>query len=265
MKKLLIVLFFIVCCVLSANAQPSNNLQDCRNLAPFGFPQIRLQNSTEICRHAYALLYDNNARISPWTIYLMRSEYALGCVDRNDSFLSDPLIRREYRSSTQDYRRSGYDMGHLVPSGDMSWNESVQRDSFYMSNISPQHPNLNRGIWRELEYTVRYWALSRGPLIIITGNVYSNNSQNIGFNRVVVPNYIYKIITDVNTNETIAFLAENIQYFGNNIRQIQSTVTEISRLSGIQFQIPDNPNLRRQMWSINTRRLTHERSRSCTN
>jgi endonuclease G, mitochondrial len=264
MKKILISLLFIFAFVLPANSQPSNNLQDCRNIAPYGFPQIRLQNATEICRYSYALLYDNNARISPWTIYTLRSEHALGCIIRNNSFLIDPLIRREYRSNIQDYRHSGYDMGHLIPSGDMNWNQDAHRDSFFLSNISPQHPTLNRGIWRELEYTVRYWALSRGSLVVITGNIY-NNSDHIGFNRVAVPDYIYKIITDISANQTLAFLAENTAYLGSNIRQLQSTVTEISRLSGIQFQIPDNPNFRRQLWNTNTRRLTHERSRVCAN
>jgi endonuclease G len=265
MKKLLIFLFFIFYFVVPANAQPSNSLQDCENLAPYGFPQVRLNNVTEICRRSYALLYDNNSRVSPWAIYILRSEYTLGCFARNNNFLPDPLIRREYRSTIQDYRRTGFYMGHLVPNGDMNWNEQEQRDTFYMSNISPQHPNLNRGLWRELEYTVRYWALTRGPLVVITGNIYRNSEEHIGFNRVVVPTHIYKIITDVTKNETIAFLAENTRYLGNNIRQIQSTVSEISRLSGIRFQIPDNPNLRRQIWSINTRFLTQERSRTCRN
>jgi len=60
-----------------------------------------------------------------------------------------------------DYSGNGYDRGYLCPTGDMKLNLTSMSETFYMSNMSPQNPSFNRGIWETLESRVRTWALEK--------------------------------------------------------------------------------------------------------
>tara|TARA_B100001964_G_C13817459_1_gene415816 strand:- start:195 stop:395 length:201 start_codon:yes stop_codon:yes gene_type:complete len=51
-------------------------------------------------------------------------------------------------ASLSEYRGSGYDRRYLCPAAAMS-------ETFYMSNMSPQVPDFNRGAWKKLEGKVR--------------------------------------------------------------------------------------------------------------
>jgi endonuclease G len=68
-----------------------------------------------------------------------------------------------------DYTNSGFDRGHLAPAGDMKWSETAMDESFLMSNISPQKPAFNRGIWKKLEEKIRSWAIENDSIIVVTG------------------------------------------------------------------------------------------------
>ena len=69
----------------------------------------------------------------------------LGNAKRTNAFKKDPHIVGSSASAV-DYRKSGYDRGHLAPAGDMKWDVQAMKESFYYSNISPQLPQLNRGV-----------------------------------------------------------------------------------------------------------------------
>jgi len=62
-----------------------------------------------------------------------------------------------------DYRRCGYDRGNLAPA--MAWSEEVMSEWFYLSNMGPQDPGFNRGLWRQLEARVCDWAVGAGLLL----------------------------------------------------------------------------------------------------
>jgi endonuclease G len=94
----------------------------------------------------------------------------------------------------------------------MAFDTLAMRESFYMSNISPQVSAFNNGIWRELEEQTRDWARTCGRLYVVTGPVLSNTlSKRIGANRVVVPELFYKVLFDPDEPEvkSIAFLIPN--------------------------------------------------------
>lgn len=74
----------------------------------------------------------------------------MGTLDRTDNFRADRSISTE-SAALSDYRGSGYDRGHLAPAADMKWAPAAMSESFLMSNMSPQDPGFNRGIWKKLE------------------------------------------------------------------------------------------------------------------
>lgn len=80
---------------------------------------------------------------------------------RLDNFREDPRISYEFRSTLEDYEKSGFDRGHLINSADRSGSKIANSETFLMSNMAPQLPDLNRKIWLKLEDAVR--VLARKP------------------------------------------------------------------------------------------------------
>ena len=91
-----------------------------------------------------------------WRGNLLKNE-TKGKEGRTNKFLPDPDVRGA-KAYTGDYTKSGYDRGHMAPAADMKWSKQAMEESFYMSNICPQNPNLNRGDWNDLEEKSRQWA-----------------------------------------------------------------------------------------------------------
>ena len=115
-------------------------------------------------------------------------------------------------ASLPDYKGSGYDRGHLAPAGDMKWSTTAMSESFYMSNMSPQEPSFNRGIWNRLESQVRRWAIDNGSVYIATGGVLTDGLKTLGSNSVSVPQYYFKVILDYQEPDIkgIGFIIPNI-------------------------------------------------------
>mgnify|MGYP002228685760 FL=1 len=119
-------------------------------------------------------------------------------VRRTSGLISSSRTHGERASATnEDYTRSGYDRGHMAPAGDMKWSAKAMRESFYLSNICPQKPGLNRGIWKDLEEQARLWAKENGSLLIVTGPVITDDLKRLGKNRVGIPKTFYKVICTI--------------------------------------------------------------------
>jgi endonuclease G len=76
-------------------------------------------------------------------------------IDRSDCFRADVRIPRTFRAGLRAFKGSGYDRGHLVASANQDELEIQNSETFLLSNMSPQIPAFNRGIWRRLEMAVR--------------------------------------------------------------------------------------------------------------
>ncbi len=74
---------------------------------------------------------------------------------RLNNFRADIRIPRRFRAGLKAYKGSGYDRGHLVGSANHDELEIQNSETFLLSNMSPQKPNFNRRIWRDLEIAVR--------------------------------------------------------------------------------------------------------------
>ena len=144
----------------------------------------------------------------------------------------------------EDYTRSGYDRGHLAPAGDMKWSAKAMRESFYLSNICPQKPKLNRGIWKDLEEQCRLWALDNGSLLIVTGPVITGDMKRLGKNRVAIPKAFYKVLCyhTVKGYKGIGFLFENRDYKDNSLKSMAIPIDSVEKVTGIDFfpSIPDD-------------------------
>ncbi|KKL68435.1 hypothetical protein LCGC14_2124990, partial [marine sediment metagenome] len=120
---------------------------------------------------------------------------------------------RDPRSESYAIPSIGYDCLHdHYSAADMKWSEAAMRDSFFMSNMSPQNPRFNRGIWRKLEEWVRDQALANEEVYVVTGPVLTDGPyEEIGPNGVDVPKQYYKVVLDYKVPElkAIGFILPN--------------------------------------------------------
>ena len=116
----------------------------------------------EVIEHTYyTLSYIEQHEQPEWVYYVLTGDMISGAAKRGNDFRSDPKVPTE-SAQLNDYKGSGYDRGHLAPAASMSINSTAMSESFYMSNMSPQEPGFNRGIWKNLEKTVRGFVSSEG-------------------------------------------------------------------------------------------------------
>ena len=191
---------------------------------------------TVINRPGYALGYIESHEQAAWVIYkLTRSEVLEKVAKRSNQFMEDPEIPTGSATSV-DYRKTGYDRGHLAPAADMAFSVRTMADSFYYSNMSLQKRNFNRGIWKRLEEQVRHFAIVEGEIYVVTGPVFPKEKAiTIGPNQVTVPKYFYKVIYDLTPPEKmIAFVLPN-EGSKADLRTFAVTVDYVEELTGLDF------------------------------
>ena len=121
-------------------------------------------------------------------------------------FRPDYQLPTRCRAYTKDYSRTGFDRGHLASNASFDYDRKIQKETFLLSNIAPQKPQLNRRLWAKVEKFTRLQAIKYKKVEVITGTC-----GNIGTikNKVAIPAYWYKIIYIPQTGKTISFLAPN--------------------------------------------------------
>lgn len=187
-----------------------------------------------VWRSGYVLSYNEQHEQANWVAYELNKSELKGKEERSNNFMPDPEISTG-SATDEDYRGSGYDRGHLAPAGDMKWSEQAMQESFYFSNMSPQHADLNRESWRVLEERVRDWAKDFGSLYIVTGGVLKGRLDKIGRkNKVSVPKLYYKVIYDHQNGQAIAFLMPNKRN-DDPIEAYAVTIDEVEEATGIDF------------------------------
>jgi len=189
--------------------------------------------ATIVKQSYYTLAYSEENEQALWVYYRLTPDFITGTVKRNDNFRPDPAVRTG-SATLADYKNSGYDRGHLCPAADMKLNATAMSETFYMSNMSPQIPGFNRGIWSRVEDQVRKWALVHDSLYIVTGPVFRDNLGVIGQNKVTVPGYYYKVIYSPGKQEMIGLVLPN-KASSEAVSRFVVPVDSVESLTGIDF------------------------------
>lgn len=200
------------------------------------FDYLPTSTTNQIVKHNYyTLSYNEKYEQAEWIAYELKKKYVKSSNFNRPYFIEDPKVKTG-SANWRNYKKSGYDKGHLCPAGDMGFALQAFVDTFFTSNISPQNHDFNRGIWNRLEQKVRYWATKYDGVYVITAGVLQPNIKTIGKERVLVPNFFYKIILD-NYNgqyKMIAFLIPNTNT-NKPLYDFVVSVDRIEKLTGIDF------------------------------
>jgi endonuclease G len=183
----------------------------------------------------FSLLYDETHEQARWVAYELTQEETGNGVERSNHFMEDPHIATQ-SATNADYAKSGYDRGHLAPASDMGWSATSMEESFYFSNMSPQNPSFNRGIWKKLETQVRNWASEHESIYVVTGPILTDGLPTIGPNKVSVPAYYYKVIVDINKPEMhgIGFILPNAAS-KSPLSDFAVTIDSVEKVTGLDF------------------------------
>ncbi len=193
----------------------------------------------KIIEHKYfTLSYDEDHEQAEWVAYVLKGEEVeMPWVERPDRFNKDPKVKTG-SAEWSDYTHSGYDRGHLIPAADRAFSEEAITETFFMSNISPQSRNFNKGIWRELEETTRSWAKKYKKLYVVTGPILEDGGKgSIGKNNeVTIPTAFYKVLLDLSEPglKGIAFVIPN-QISYEPLYQYATTIDKVEEATGINF------------------------------
>ncbi|MBO0948010.1 DNA/RNA non-specific endonuclease [Fibrella forsythiae] len=239
----------------SSEQRTSGKLFDFEKQVDFILPSGH--DDDELVRHdGYTLRYDTDLKNPLWVAYPLLAYEITGDADRDtERFVPDPAVDGG-TALPSDYTKSGYDRGHQAPAGDFKFSQQLTRQSFFMSNISPQAPQFNRGIWKSLEEQVRAWAFRDGGLYVVTGPVLRKGLPTIGrANEVAVPDSFYKVILYCRKGASpdirmIGFLLKN-EPSDESLKAFVVPVSSIEQATGLDFfdKMPDDLERRLKMQS----------------
>ncbi len=180
----------------------------------------------------FTLGYSYTHRQALWASYILSGENLRNPVTgRTGQFVSDPQVPQAVKPS--DYRNSGYDRGHLVPAADVAYSATAMRESFFMTNISPQFPECNRRVWLDVEKLVRRWALKEEFLYVITGPYFAGQCDLLSAGGVVVPTGFFKAVLDL--TEPYKMIAVYVTHERSGGEICFMSVDELESMLGYDF------------------------------
>jgi len=235
----IVISVFIIILITSCTSTKKSSKQSEQDIVK----ESTVVDSSDVVFHkAYSLKYNEEHEQADWVRYTLTKEHLMmKQVARKNNFKVDTLVKTG-SAAPADYKHSGYDRGHLAPAADMSWSKETMEESFYMSNMSPQLPSFNRGIWKRLEGKIRDWAKKYDTLYVVTGPVLRDSLKTIGKNKVSVPEYFYKalLVYTTNNKKAIGFILPNAKS-STAIDSFAVSVDSVESVTGIDFfsTLPD--------------------------
>lgn len=202
----------------------------------------------------YCYEYDVSCYHTRWVAFSFDDITSQSNTSRSDAWSEDYNLPSSVRLNYNAYSGSGYTRGHLCASQDRVFSTEANKQTFYMSNMSPQGYNFNSYYWAELEQLIRHWAYSGKyrELYVCKGGTIREDQRLGVFNtynakgspaEVAIPKYYFMAIlaeTKTGTFQSIAFFMEQKDYGASypDPRVMQKhvvSIDELEKLTGIDF------------------------------
>lgn len=204
-----------------------------RNHVEFGTPSDGSPTNDYVVHRTTHSFSHNCAEGGPnWVSWnLNKTHY--GDAPRSSSFYADTgLPSGCYRVVSSDYTNSGYSRGHMVRSEERTWSAEHNKQTFYMTNILPQHQDMNGGPWYKFEQYLQDLAQNQNKeLYVIAGGIGNKGTLN-NAGKVVIPTYTWKIVVVLPYGQGLA------------------NVTSSSSLQVIAVKMPNTAGISTNGWAM---------------
>lgn len=201
----------------------------------------------------YSFVYNSKHLVAEWVAYPLCDMYTKKRVDRSDAWAEDPFVKTQaiYYSAGNIYNDgqggAKYNRGHQLPSADRLGSTSMNKQTFYFTNIAPQLADnaFNAGIWGDLETAVRGWSAasnSTDTLYVVTGCMVDKPIETRKDNNgkaVSIPNAFFKAVLRLSKGDYIGagFYFDHKNYQGQSvtIKDFSCSIKELETKTGITF------------------------------
>ena len=188
---------------------------------------------TVTIQHKYYTTSFDTVKHYPVLVQWWLTKDMLNCPDRlarTNKFTFDPRLAR-LTDLAKDYRGGGYDRGHNMPADNNECDPQALQECFYFSNMVPQEPSLNRGIWERLENYTRTLAEQSDSIRIWCGSI--GEAKKIG--RVSVPTQCWKVLYIKKQQKYEAYIFDNgvPKTTGDVIQDHQISLDSLFKLTGL--------------------------------
>lgn len=187
-----------------------------------------------LCFDDFAVLHSGQSKtpvyaaehLTPGSLAAARGE------KRTNRFYEEARLPAAERARLEDYKNSGYDRGHNAAAAQRTTAEAMAQ-SFSLSNMVPEAPEHNRGVWaKSVEKAVRKYVERGNEAYVLTGPIYSGQVTTIGAGQVWVPSAMFKLVYDPAKKKAWAYVVEN-----TNTARVTGTVSyrDLVRMTGMEY------------------------------
>jgi endonuclease G, mitochondrial len=193
----------------------------------------------------FVVSYNPTKLVPNWVAWRLVAE-DLGTVERSNHFHADPMLPANMPSPRPlDYTRSGYDRGHMCPSGDRTASPTANDETFVMTNMEPQVHALNVGPWKGLEELERQLARDDKQVFVVAGGIFDSASASLARGETV-PRATFKVIVvldrdagagavSLGTTTYAVIMPNSTTVLGTRWSQYLVSIDEVERQSGYDF------------------------------
>jgi endonuclease G len=200
------------------------------------FVSFTVNAQTVVLKHkTYTATYDTQKNY-PVLVEYWLTKAMLICdtrIPRGTAFKPDPLATKETDLQSS-YDGSGYDRGHNMNAEDNRCDQVGMNESFYFSNMTPQVPQLNRGVWKSLETEVRETAAVADSVKVWMGSV--GEIKKVG--KLSIPAKCWKVIYIKKSGQYFAWIFPNVIPTDKNVKYYEVKVVDVENISKLKFVDP---------------------------
>ncbi len=211
-------------------------------------------------KESYVMLYDTVKKNAKWVYEILNKSTVPYCY-KKQSFKKDDTIDdgKQALESTNGFQDKDYVRGHLAAAANHTWCQEAYKDTYLISNMTPQMSNINNGIWKTLEFYCRN-LIDKDEVRnvhVYTGPLYQNTVRGLIMNGKAVPTHYFKIVIMEDENgkaKVECYIVENKKKKSkktNNptkkrepiyLRDYSVNLNKIETMSGLTFTHKDDNN-----------------------
>lgn len=210
---------------------------------PYGLPMGTPESNKLIARPIYCMSNNSETKFADWVAFRLDVNTVSGSSVKKRNWKADPALAEDETLEPEDYKgahaKLNTDRGHQAPlasfKGTGYWHHTN-----YLSNITPQHKDLNQGAWKKIEDRVRELAL-RQPVYVMTGPLYEREMGSLpGADEPHrVPSGYWKIVAVQGTGpfdlKIVGYIFDQATPRGASPSDYVATVDDVESRSGLDF------------------------------